>query len=219
MEDPFDVSVIDHLNEILHARCPSLTFFYETPRITSGKYGRKIGFHYNKTGHTIEVSYIELGENLLNEVDIMYSSTVDDMETSFNKRKLNTCLRLLAGMIASKEGVGLKSVAVNPISLYTMVKYFDCTIQKKHGVNDDVAQCSTLQKCITFMGQTTPENEEHDFLSGEVTVSIKTAVPNYDDMLEKLRTVIQEINCVGLGGRKKRTRKLKIRATKYIHNG
>jgi hypothetical protein len=204
-EDPFDVSVIDELNELLRSKCRNLSFFYEKTTPTRGKYGRKIGFHYKD----VEVSYIELDKNLWGEISILYSSTVDD----FNKRKLNTCLRLFAGMIASKEGVGLTSSVVNPISLYTMIKYFNCKIQK-HGVNENVSQCSTIDKCKTLMEQHNPDDD--DFNSEAVSIYVKTDVPNYDDMFEKLKKLIQEINCVGLGGtrrkiKKKRTRKSKLK--------
>jgi hypothetical protein len=216
-EDPFNVSVIDELNELLRTRCPYLSFFYEKTTHTRGKYGRKIGFHYNKTigdvvYKDVEVSCIDLDKNLSGEVTILYSSTVDIEGIIFNKRKLNSCLRLLSGMIASKEGVGISSSAVNPISLYTMIKYFDCTIQKEPGLNEDVSQCSTLEKCITFMEQYNSE-EEHDFNGEAVRVLIKTDVPNYDVMLGKLKNLIQEINCVGLGGTR---RKRKNKRTKRI---
>ena len=161
----------------------------------------------------VEVSYIELDANLHGELPILYSSTVDDMEINFNKRKLNVCLRLLAGMIAAKEGVGLKSVAINPISLYAMVKYFDCTIQKVIGENADITQCDTLEKCKKFMEQASPDDsaEEHDFGGDAVSVSIKTKVPVYEEMSGKLEALITELNCVGLGGTRKRKKRTKRR--------
>ena len=200
--DPFDIGIIDKLNEILRVKCPHLSFFYER-KVKRGKYDRKIGFYYNKTVgdvdyKDVEVSYIDLGANLENEITIQYSSTLDEYKIKFKQRKLNVCLRLLAGMIAASEGVGLRSVAINPITLYTMVKYFDCTIQKEPG--DDTAQCRTLAECKTFMEQA----ETDDHMGPAVSITIKTTVPDYDDMLEKLLKVINTgLNCVGLGGTRK----------------
>jgi hypothetical protein len=219
--DTFDENVIDKLNEILRVKCPYLTLFYEKELVKRGKYRRKIGFYYNKKVddviyENVEISYIELDANLFEtELPILYSFTVDDMEVKFNKRKLNLCLRLLAAVIASTEGVGLSSVAVNPISLYTMVKYFDCTIQKVRGVNDDVTQCSTLEKCKLFMEQATCDSDEHDYNGDAVSVYIKTTVPDYHDMLEKLTNLINTgINCVGLGGTRKKKRQ-RVRNRKF----
>ena len=214
-EDPFDIGEIDRLNRLLRAKCPYLSFFYERTPSLRGQYMRKIGIHYNKkvdgvVYENFEVSYIELDANLHGELPILYSSTVDDTDIKFNKRKLNVCLRLLAGMIAATEGVGLRSVATNPISLYTMVKYFDCTIQKVPGENADINQCKTLEKCIILMEQARPDDsEEHDFSGDSVSVSIKTKVPVYEEMLGKLKTLITELNCAGLGGTRKRKKRTK----------
>lgn len=184
----------------------------KTPSLR-GKYSRKIGFYYNKTVgdveyKDVEVSYIELDANLVDEMSILYSSTVDFFKYNiqFKERKLNLCLRLLAGMIAASEGVGLSTIAVNPITLYIMVKYFDCTIQKVRGTNEDTAQCKTLEGCKTFMEQAKPEesDEEHDFNGPAVDIYIKTSVPDYNDMLGKLTTLINSLNCIGLGGTKKK---------------
>jgi len=220
--DPFDISVIDTLNEILRVKCPYLSLFYEKTPSLRGKYSRKIGFYYNKTVgdvdyKDVEVSYIELDANLANEMTIQYSSTVeeDEHKIKFKQRKLNLCLRLLAGMIAATEGVGLRSVAVSPITLYTMVKYFDCTIQKEHGVNDDTSQCRTLAGCKTFMEQAKEDPEDDDYMGEAVSISIKTTIPNYDDMLEKLTTLINSLNCLGLGGTRKRKKNKKLRNRKF----
>lgn len=212
--DPFQISVIYTLNEILRVKCPYLSLFYEKTPSLRGKYSRKIGFYYNKTigdveHKDVEVSYIELDANLANEITILYSYTVeeDEYKIKFKRRKLNLCLRLLAGMIAASEGVGLRSVAVSPITLYTMVKYFDCTIQKEHGVNDDIAQCRTVAGCKTFMEQAEEDPETDDYTGEAVSISIKTTVPNYDDMLGKLKKVITSLNCVDLGGTRKRKKR------------
>jgi hypothetical protein len=190
--DPFDESIIEELNELLRVRCPHLTLFYEKTPSLRGKYSRKIGFNYKGD----EVSHIDLDANLANEITILYSETVKEShEKKFQERKLNLCLRLLAGMIAASEGVGLSSVAVSPITLYTMVKYFDCTIQKVRGVNDDTSQCDTFAKCTKFMEQ------------DEDSISIKTTPPDYVDMLKKVKKVISTgLNCDGLGGTRKRKR-------------
>ena len=88
-----------------------------------------------------------------------------------------------------------------------MVKYFVCTIQKERGVNDDTSQCRTLAGCKTFMEQA----EDDDYMGDAVSISIKTTVPNYDDMLGKLTTLINSLNCVGLGGTRKRKKKFQNR--------
>jgi len=85
-------------------------------------------------------------------------------------------------MIAATEGVGLKSVAVSPITLYTMVKYFDCTIQKVRGVNADTAECRTLADCKTFMEQAEEDPAIDDYMGAAVDISIKTSVPDYNTM-------------------------------------
>ena len=223
-DDPFDVSAIDELNEILRKKCPHLSLFYEKKPSLRGKYTRRIGFYYNKTVgdveyKDVEASYIELDANLQNEITIQYSSTLEEDEHNikFKQRKLNLCLRLLAGMIAAKEGVGLRSVAVSPITLYTMVKYFDCTIQKERGVNDDTAQCRTLADCKTFMKQAEEDDPANDDYMGQAdSISIKTSVPNYEDMLGKLTKVINTgLDCLGLGGtRKRRYRKMRNRRSR-----
>ena len=212
--DPFDISILYTLNELLRVKCPHLSLFYERTPSLRGKYSRKIGFYYNKTVGDIEykdveVSYIELDENLANEITIQYSSTVEEEEykIKFKQRKLNVCLRLLAGMIAASEGVGLSSVAVSPITLYTMVKYFDCTIQKERGVNDDTAQCRTLAGCKTFMEQAEEDPETDDYTGEAVSIYIKTSVPDYEDMLEKIKKAINSLNCVGLGGTRRKRRR------------
>ncbi len=125
--DPFPIREIDRLNTLLRDKCPYLSLFYEKTPSLRGKYARRIGFYYNKTvggvvHKDVEVSYIELDANLHGEITIQYSSTLEDEhDIKFKGRKLNVCLRLLAGMIAATEGVGLRSVAVSPITLYTMV--------------------------------------------------------------------------------------------------
>jgi hypothetical protein len=47
--DPFDISILYTLNEILRVKCPHLSLFYEKTPSLRGKYSRKIGFYYNKT--------------------------------------------------------------------------------------------------------------------------------------------------------------------------
>jgi hypothetical protein len=70
----------------------------------------------------------------------------------FDGRKLNTCLRLLAGMIASEEKVGLRSSATNAISLYLMVKYFDCTVERNSGNFEDARIKKRIKKFAALRG-------------------------------------------------------------------
>ena len=223
--DPFDISVIDILNALLREKCPYLSLFYKSEPGEGGKYKRRIGFYYNKTGgkvvfEDLEISYIKLDENLENELKIDSSFTRDEAEykIKFKERKLNLCLRLLAGMIASTEGAGLRSVAVSPITLYTMVKYFDCTIEKQYGKDDKNPKCSTLAGCKTFMEQAEVAPGETDDYNGEaVNVSILTSVPDYHAMLQTLMRVINDLNCVGLGGTRRKRKKNKVSRQNFTH--
>ena len=60
--------------------------------------------------------------------------TISRTMIKFKQRHLNTCLRYVAAMIASKEGLPLVSEAMSPISLFTMLKLFNCTILTSEGL-------------------------------------------------------------------------------------
>ena len=67
---------------------------------------------------------------------------------------MNTCLRLLAAMEASKKGCILSSVATSAISLYTMVKLFPCTIdmdEHKLELPKTMRQCKELIDTFTLI--------------------------------------------------------------------
>jgi len=72
-----------------------------------------------------------------------------------------------------------------------------------------------LASCKTYMEQDpAPEGVVDDYTGDAVSVSVLTSVLNYDDMLQKLEQVINELNCVGLGGTR---RKRKRKRTKRFH--
>ena len=60
--------------------------------------------------------------------------TISRTMMKFKQRHLNTCLRYVAAMIASKEGLPLVSEAISPISLFTMLKLFKCRIRTRQGL-------------------------------------------------------------------------------------
>jgi hypothetical protein len=60
--------------------------------------------------------------------------TISRTMMKFKQRHLNTCLRYVAAMIASKEGLPLVSEAISPISLFTMLKLFNCKILTPQGL-------------------------------------------------------------------------------------
>ena len=220
----FNADVIARLNQLLSAKCPYLSLFYRVKRLKNGEFNRRIGFHYNKTvvHKDLEVSYIKL-EKDENELKIEFASTLDTTvhNIKFKERKLTLCLLYLAGMIAAEEGLRLRAFAVSPIMLYTMVKYFDCTIKKGAEKGDgDISRCQTLESCKEYMQQEgVAPGVTDDYTGDAVSVAIVTSVPNYDDMLQKLEQLINELNCVGLGGtrKKKRTKRSSIGKRRRTH--
>ena len=60
--------------------------------------------------------------------------TISRTMMKLKQRHLNTCLRYVAAMIASKEGLPLVSEAISPISLFTMLKLFKCRILTPQGL-------------------------------------------------------------------------------------
>jgi len=193
--DPFDASVLPALNA--HLKC--LTLFYHTRLNADGKIIRKIGFMH---GDEI-VSYIDLDAIYDGYLLISYSAT-----KKYQNRKLNTCLRLFAGMIASKVGVGLKSQAINPISLYTMAKWFDCNIRYEGKSVNPKDVFHSYQEYIDFM------KEEEDAEDEYKTILVKTAVPDYQACHDNLIRLLQEIPCV-LGGKSKKLLHHKSKYTKH----
>ena len=137
----------------------------------------KISVHNKK-----EVAYVEL-------------TTIDDIvyiENSFTlpefqKNNLNTCLRLLAAMYASKKGCILSSVATSAISLYTMVKLFSCTIEDmdEHTleVPKTMSQCKELIDTFTL-------------------IRIETGTLDYESLHQQLLETVQKIK----GGTRKNRR-------------
>lgn len=123
-------------------------------------------------------------------------TTVDGKKINFEKRHLNTCLRYLAAMIASKHGCYLVSEAINPVSLYTMLKLFNCEIETPEG----------------FIPQPALNKDESAQLFRHLTrdkiyVTIRADTREYDVFARSLFESIESIRCTDLGG----TRKLRVR--------
>lgn len=126
---------MEHVVNELNGECP-FTFSISDD---------KISVHDKK-----EIAYVELTQI----DDILY---IENSYTSpaFQKKYLNTCLRLLAAMDASKKGCILSSVATSAISLYTMIKLFPCTIEDMDGDTLDLpktmSQCKELIDTFTLI--------------------------------------------------------------------
>jgi len=210
-------ALLAHLNTLLREKCPSLSLFYRSKRDANGQ--RRIGFYYNKTvgdvvHKNLEVSHIELEEEVPNELKIEFASTLNELDSAGNKinfkrRKLSLCLLYLAGMIAATEGVRLRAYAVSPIILYTMVKYFDCTIIKgTETAPGDISKCQEVGTCKKYMDQDeVAPGETDDFLGEAFSVAILTSALDYGAMLGKLEQAINDLNCVGLGGTRRKRKK------------
>ena len=139
----------------------------------------KISVHDKK-----EIAYVELTQI----DDIVY---IENSYTSplFQKKYLNTCLRLLAAMEASKKGCILSSVATSAISLYTMVKLFPCTIEDmdehKLDLPKTMSQCKELIDTFTL-------------------IRIETGILDYESLHQQFLETVQKIK----GGKKtKRVRR------------
>ena len=220
--EPFNTDVIAHLNELLRKKCPNLSFFYRNKRNRDGTYTENIGFFYNKTDGEVvhkdlKVSYIELEEEVENELKIEFASTLDSTgnKINFQKRNLTLCLLYLAGMIAAKKGVSLRAYAVSPIILYTMVKYFNCTIIKgDEKVPGDISRCRDVASCKTYMDQdAAPPGATDDYTGDAISVAILTSELDYQDMLGKLEKAINELNCTGLGGTRRKRKKKRTKGS------
>jgi hypothetical protein len=178
--DPFDTTMIEDLNRELK-RCKPLTLYY---KYKDGS--REIGLTY--AGES--VSYILLRKEE-DKMIITISRTLIGKGVKFKQRHLNTCLRYLAAMIASREGVPLVSEATSPISLFTMLKLFDCKILTPEGLVPQgklsMPQCSRM---IT----------EKSF------VEVYADTRDYEALVDAAFEAITTIQCTGLGG--KYTRKV-----------
>lgn len=113
--------------------------------------------------------------------------TISRTVVKFKQRHLNTCLRYVAAMIASKEELPLVSEAVSPISLFTMLKLFDCRILTPHGL--------VPQKKLTMQ-----ECDEMITKHGYVEVYADTS--DYDELVNAAFESITKIR----GGTKKKVR-------------
>ena len=129
-----------------------------------------------------EVAYVEL-----TQIDnVLY---IENSYTSpeFQKKYLNTCLRLLAAMEASKKGCILSSVATSAISLYTMVKLFPCTIEDmdehKLDLPKTMSQCKELIDTFTL-------------------IRIETGILDYETLHQQLLETVKKVK----GGTRKNSR-------------
>jgi hypothetical protein len=181
--DRFDERVIDRLNEELHKKCPRLSFVYS---YENGK--RFIGIK-----NRYLISSIDLDEPTREDIMILESRTRESKTTEYQNRGFNTCLRYLAAMIASKEQCYLLSEAINPISMYLMLKLFDCEIRQT-GQKYHSQPALTQAQCIEVFKTTR-------------IVYIRANTEPYDSFYERLLEKIGEIQCTDLGGRK--TRRIK----------
>jgi hypothetical protein len=191
--DPFNPDIIIELNRSL--KCRDFEFFYKIRT----DYSRQIGIKYKGK----EISYIYLnppeGQNMVLELSKTLHTTVDGKKINFEKRHLNTCLRYLAAMIASKHGCYLVSEAINPVSLYTMLKLFNCEIETQEG----------------FIHQPPLNKDEsaqlfHHLTRNKIYVTIRAdtiRADTYDVFARSLFESIESIRCTDLGG----TRKLRVR--------
>lgn len=182
--DPFDTRIIEQLNHVLKQKSKDLEFIYEY----TGH--RRIGINYQ--GRT--VSYIMLDPPRDGMLRIEISKTVN-AERVFTGRNLNICLRLLAAMIAAKEGCSLLSEAVNPTSLYLMTKLFQCEFLNESGfqrapLDLDYADCERIL-------QRRPGNH----------VVVRAYTRDYDSFLASLVENIGSIKSADLGGTRRKRRK------------
>jgi len=184
MADPFDTKIIEQLNHVLKQKCKDLEFIYEYTG------NRRIGINYK--GRT--VSYIMLDPPRDGMLRIEISKTVN-AEREYTGRNFNVCLRLLAAMIASKEGCFLLSEAVNPTSLYLMTKLFQCEFLNASGfqrapLDLEYADCERIL-------QRRPGNN----------VVVRADTRDYDSFLKSLVENIASIKSADLGGTRRKRRK------------
>lgn len=159
---------MEHVVDELNRKCP-FTFSIRD---------EKISVHDKK-----EIAYVELTQidNVL-YIENSYTSPL------FQKKYLNTCLRLLAAMEASKKGCILSSVASSVISLYTMVKLFPCTIENMNEHTLDLPK--TMSQCKELIDTFT-------------LIRIETGTLDYETLHQQLLETVQKIKG---GTRKNRTK-------------
>lgn len=191
--DPFDIAILDQINVELHKRCERLSFHYERYETNE----RRISIQHN--GHDVSDIKIEEPKNGLLLIE-------SNSESRYKNKKFNSCLRLFAGIIASKEKCGLLSAAINPVSLFSMLRLFDCEIK-------------TLQGYVKQGHLSYPECVDLNKTYG--VVEIRTTVPDYDRCMTQMSEKLAEIICADLGGtrsrRRRRTNGYSVRASrKYL---
>jgi hypothetical protein len=150
-------------------------------RIVDGN--RRISIYYND----VEASYIDLAEPSHGEIKIDFSFT----DSPFLQRRFNTCLRLVAGMIAANEHCILTSDAESCYSLQAMLNLFDCKIKPKSAKK--------------FKKVELQSHECHEWMKGKGVIQIKTSSLDFDTCYRHLLMNIEKINVAGFGGRTKRT--------------
>jgi hypothetical protein len=166
----------------LQKKCKQLRF---EDRIVDGT--RRISIYYKE----VEASYIDL-EPSQGEIKIEFSFT----DTRFLQRRFNTCLRLVAGMIAANEQCILTSDAESCYSLQAMLNLFDCEIKPKSAKK--------------FKKVALQSHECHEWMKGKGVIQIKTSLLDFDTCYRDLQMNIEKINCTGLaGGRTKKNKKVK----------
>ena len=164
----------------LKKKSPQLRF---EDRIVDGN--RRISIYYKE----VEASYIDLAEPSHGEIKIEFSFT----DPLFLQRRFNTCLRLVAGMIAANEHCILTSDAESCYSLQSMLNVFDCEIKPKRGKN--------------FKKVLLQSHECYEWMKGKGVIQIKTSLLDFDTCYRDLLMNIAKINVTGFGGR--RTRRVK----------
>lgn len=184
--DPFELTIE------LQKKCKQLHF---EDRIVNGT--RRISIYYKE----VEASYIDL-EPSQGEIKIDFSYT----DTRFLQRRFNTCLRLVAGMIAANEHCILTSDAESCYSLQAMMNLFDCEIKPKSAKK--------------FKKIALQSHECHEWMKGKGVIQIKTSLLDFDTCYRDLQMNIEKINCTGLAGGKKRSFQLhRVGRRNKTHNG
>lgn len=118
--------------------------------------------------------------------------TISRTMMKFKQRHLNTCLRYVAAMIASKEGLPLVSEATSPISLFTMLKLFDCKILTPEGL---------VPQGKLSMGECAAMITKHGY------VEVYADTSDYEALVH---AAFEAIKTIQGGTRKRRTRKLTL---------
>ena len=176
----------------LQKRCKQLRF---DDRIVDGN--RRISIYYQE----VEASYIDLGEPTRGEIKIEFSFT----DTRFLQRRFNTCLRLVAGMIAANEQCILTSDAESCYSLQAMMNVFDCEIKPKSAKK--------------FKKIELQSHECHEWMKGKGVIQIKTSLLDFDTCYRDLVMNIEKINCNGFGGKKRSFQLHRVGRRNKTHNG